>query len=657
MSLIQHRIIDCDGIELTALSLTHIHYLKSIGRIVDSSLVFEETTGRWVPLAVFLQALEPPRETTPEPVVIESEPVLLARSKDSTQELVITPDMITPPPVPAPPPEPIFAHIPTADSPLQPPPPVGSFSDSQKAPAPPQPLTPGRRIWFIAHWRGDLSLGVSYWGMGALVYVAYFLVAFGIAAIATPIGGSYAISIYWITFWLSASLIQIWLMVGIWRSADRHVGRGGSHGWATTAKVMVVIGALSAIGSFLDDRNGLKTIQESLAQVRRVSGYKYEVRPLRNGTELEIRGDFGVGIADAFDKALAANPGVRVIQIDSSGGLIAEAKRVRESIRSRGLTTYVSRECTSAATLAFLGGVERFVSDKAKLGFHQPTFPTMGDEAVRKGLADEETYIVSVGVNREFVRKAFTFQGTNVWYPTQVELVSAGVVTGITTGDQFGMTAIDSWKDKTKLEQDLLKTPLFQALKDFEPTIYSKILAAFYESAHKGNSQNDLRAITIPLIQKAAMQRLPRTSDNAVIAFVSVLVTEMDVLVEVSPEYCYDYLYPSAGQYTNYSRYFSAELSNAELDATKNVITTFDATIAVPNESQVMPDITKALRFIISKYGNDAVTVIENIDKPEVRSKMDKKLVCSVISDMYRSILKLPPKKAARTLRYLFANT
>lgn len=107
--------------------------------------------------------------------------------------------------------------------------------------------------YVVRHWRGELSLPVSYWINGA---VLGGIVSIVLLAAASEIGnGDYSprTILFAITGILLFSIaVWLWSVVGIWRSADHHVARGGSYVWASTARVIVVL-------SFIAMANDLST--------------------------------------------------------------------------------------------------------------------------------------------------------------------------------------------------------------------------------------------------------------------------------------------------------------------------------------------------------------------------------------------------------------
>ncbi len=511
--------------------------------------------------------------------------------------------------------------------------------------------------WFVAHWRGDLSLGVSYWGMGFILYVLIFSLAFVAKVISSNVSSAFILATFWITYWSGAIALQTWLWVGVWRSANNHVDRGGKAGWATTAKVMVFLGILQSIGTITGPNGGIQNITEAIEHIDTIHGYsKYEVKALRGGKEILIRGAIGEGIADAFDKTIAANPNARVVQINSTGGLLAEAKKIRDRIRSRGMTTYAPGECTSAATIIFMGGNERFMANTAKMGFHEPRLPTIDGENLRALLTDEENYMVSSGVSRTFMAKAFTYKGPDVWYPSKNELLASGVITGVTSGDEFGMTAIDGWREKNKGELELLKLPVYRALKEHEPEVYGKILVAFNESMSNNQSMADLRSKTIPLISGVAKRRLSKSSDDALVSFTKVLVAEIDAIVEISPDDCYSFIYPPKNAVAkNYAHYLKAELAEQELKAMTEIIISYDTSRVIPTQSMTEKDLERAFKILAQKQGKEAIAILAKVGDPKAREAMDKRQLCTTISTFYNSILTLPNKNAAKVLRFLYS--
>ena len=103
--------------------------------------------------------------------------------------------------------------------------------------------------YFVRHWRGELSLPVSYWVNGVLIGIGLAVVAFAIAmGIATGMQGSPSVRPTLGVFILVAFAVDaihiVWGGVGVWRSATNYRAQGRPAVWAILAKIAVVLGVL-----------------------------------------------------------------------------------------------------------------------------------------------------------------------------------------------------------------------------------------------------------------------------------------------------------------------------------------------------------------------------------------------------------------------------
>ena len=93
--------------------------------------------------------------------------------------------------------------------------------------------------FFIKFWDGELSLPMSYWGVGLGIGILYG----GIAGIFTVIAGLSDDAL-----WGFIIPFQIYTVVGIWRSSNNYKG---PKFWSVLTKIAVVIGILSNLSSLL----------------------------------------------------------------------------------------------------------------------------------------------------------------------------------------------------------------------------------------------------------------------------------------------------------------------------------------------------------------------------------------------------------------------
>jgi len=231
-----------------------------------------------------------------------------------------------------------------------------------------------RGLYIVRHWRGELPLPVSYW-LNGFVVTAVFVIVIKIVPWDTFVSKSpklYSTAV--IALWVLLAIATIWQLVGIWRSADNYLRQGKSKLWGNLAKTAVVLGLISAAANFASV--GIPQITEyaKIATGNDPIG-TYQLRVLRDATEMEIVGAIVFGLTDDVHRTLDAHPTIRIIHLNSEGGRVSEARNLRDLIGSRRLTTYTASGCFSACTLAYAAGEKRLIARGAILGFHQYSFP------------------------------------------------------------------------------------------------------------------------------------------------------------------------------------------------------------------------------------------------------------------------------------------
>lgn len=102
--------------------------------------------------------------------------------------------------------------------------------------------------YIARHWRGDISLGKSYWINGALLGLLFYIVwAVVLAALALGVEDRSAQVAGLVVLMTTEFIVYVWQIVGVWRSAGKHESRGGKKVWAILARIGVCIGLLVAL--------------------------------------------------------------------------------------------------------------------------------------------------------------------------------------------------------------------------------------------------------------------------------------------------------------------------------------------------------------------------------------------------------------------------
>jgi hypothetical protein len=148
-----------------------------------------------------------------------------------------------------------------------------------------------------------------------------------------------------------------------------------------------------------------------------------------DGRTLHVEGTYGLRSEDAVRRALAENKGIREVVLAGPGGRASTGFELFRLFRERKLATHVDTGCASACTLAFLGGVERSIGPRGRLGFHRASFPGMGDNDMYESNRGMRRFLIySARLTPEFADRVFDTPAASIWVPTPQELLAGGVI-------------------------------------------------------------------------------------------------------------------------------------------------------------------------------------------------------------------------------------
>jgi hypothetical protein len=148
-----------------------------------------------------------------------------------------------------------------------------------------------------------------------------------------------------------------------------------------------------------------------------------------DGRILHVEGTYGLRSEDAVRRTLAENKGIREVVLAGPGGRASTGFELFRLFRERKLATRVDTGCASACTLAFLGGVERSIGPKGRLGFHRASFPGMDDSDMYESNRGMRRFLIySARLTPEFADRVFNTPAASIWVPTPQELLAGGVI-------------------------------------------------------------------------------------------------------------------------------------------------------------------------------------------------------------------------------------
>lgn len=103
--------------------------------------------------------------------------------------------------------------------------------------------------YILAHWRGQLSLGRSYWIDSVLVNVLLAAAIYGVGSILRHSASPTLLLVYLCSVVAFGTPLSVWQFVGCWRSASRDQVENKRDLLPVLAKISLVLGAVSGIGN------------------------------------------------------------------------------------------------------------------------------------------------------------------------------------------------------------------------------------------------------------------------------------------------------------------------------------------------------------------------------------------------------------------------
>jgi len=276
-------------------------------------------------------------------------------------------------------------------------------------------------------WRdGTASLSQSLYYRGVWAAIA-LLVGLGSVSIAVFSSGA----LTWVHIALPAllclagTLFAVWQIFLVVKAAERNGRR-----WQFALTAGAAAACVFLIGLTIWDRAvpALDEMWNLYGGDPRLNGdLKVTVSP--DGRILHVEGTYGLRSEDAVRRALAENKGIREVVLAGPGGRASTGFELFRLFRERKLATRVDTGCASACTLAFLGGVERSIGPKGRLGFHRASFPGMGDNDMHESNRGMRRFLIySARLTPEFADHVFNTPADSIWVPTTQELLAGGVI-------------------------------------------------------------------------------------------------------------------------------------------------------------------------------------------------------------------------------------
>lgn len=285
----------------------------------------------------------------------------------------------------------------------------------------------------LDHWHGRQGLAWSFW----INLAGLRLLVFALQEVLKPAEGADYSEMPVLVLGLAALAhggLFLWQVVGVLRAGEAWIRDRGSmaHVWGAQLGCLAAfwLTASYALGAWQ------MTVyrppeRDILAEMDREHASRYTMELSPDGASITVRGSIELGITRRLGELIAANPGTRLLVIESDGGNIYEARGVARLLRENAMASLVDRSCTSACTTAFIGGVKRSMKRDARIGFHQyrveAGYAVIITDPAKEQDRDREVFRIA-SVKPWFLDRMFATEASGMWFPDPAELVDAGVI-------------------------------------------------------------------------------------------------------------------------------------------------------------------------------------------------------------------------------------
>jgi ATP-dependent protease ClpP protease subunit len=286
--------------------------------------------------------------------------------------------------------------------------------------------------YVTSHWRGNLSLPRSYW-----VNVVLLTTAFGVGSkfLDRPVSNlpPEEAAVIGLSLVALAVPITVWQFVGVWRSATNTSINTGRRFWPAVAKSATMLGVLVATGTTITTTNDLIKLLSSLQDPALL---EYAVERIRE-TDLVFTGAINEKSTKEIISALE-DRSIKILRVNSHGGLIAPAIRLARHIRSNNVMVMGEGECISACVMLLAASPYAAVYPGTKVTFHRVepvvefTNPQLRAENAIY-LAEAEDVYREFGVAEWAIETARRQQ---FWTPTVYQQIEMGLIVYIYDPDE-----------------------------------------------------------------------------------------------------------------------------------------------------------------------------------------------------------------------------
>jgi hypothetical protein len=200
----------------------------------------------------------------------------------------------------------------------------------------------------------------------------------------------------------------------------------------------------------------------------------------------------------------------------------------------------------------------------------------------------------------------------------------------------------------------LRELPFYRDLAEVDPQTYEKVRVVTSDSVRKCDGADVIASRIQPIVAATVPKYIGTASDDSVIAFIDVVVRQVEVLHNSHSDKCYYFLFPhEQGAPLGIANSLDQKSRDESIEVLGRIV---HSAVHTP---QPLPDAGKAEVLLVpisgqlkDEFGTDLLLFEQKPTDTVGRQK-----VCAMTVFLYKNIEALPKRDAGLLLRYLLTNS
>lgn len=280
------------------------------------------------------------------------------------------------------------------------------------------------------------------------------------------------------------------------------------------------------------------------------------------------------------------------------------------------------------------------------LGFHRGSFAGEEHEDSPE-LEGQRKIFTEAGYDAPFIARALATPSSDMWKPSEAELLKSGVITRVSDGSDYAVSGLPADVSRDWFSKWLTESAsIYVAVNTRFPKEYEDMVSSYYDAFVTGKTEAEATAVLSGKLVDVISANRHLADDDVLIDVGNLIADQLAVLLKQSPASCYNYAKNGV---------FDSELmppgfSKRERDIEERIVRT---AAKRPHAGASGKELWSKLSSRLAARGITKGD-IELIQGSKVADNQQARF-CSALTTVYREAAALPQKDGAVILRALLA--